>query len=289
VALGIAAIAFGGARIAREVAAASRVEGITEEPYAPSPSAAPIFCLGYREAAADWMSLRLTGYFGGSDSTARGITALVEALVALDPKYYHAYEYGARAMTMAAHDVDQSTYFAAIHVLERGMTEFRDDWKLPYLAGQIYTQDLETKDPETRRKWDEAGTLLVESAIRKPGAPAHAAEWAAVMRTKLGQHERAVEGLREMLLVTTDDKARERLIDRLAKLENADAAELAAELFEARHKFEDAWRRERPFVPASMYVLLGAPLGPSFDLGALATGGREIVGSEELQKLDPLD
>jgi hypothetical protein len=287
--LGIALIAIGAARLARVAATGQRSTTIEEEPYAPSPDAAPILSLGYREVAADLLVVRLTGYYGGQDSTAAGVSALVEAIVALDPSLYRTYEYGARAMSMAAHDVDQSTYLRAAAILERGMAKFPEDWKLPYLAGQIYTQDLVTKDPHQRRAWDEKGTLLVESAIRKPGAPAQSAEWAAVMRTKLGQHERAAEGLREMLLVTGDLKARKQLIDRLAKLENVDADELAAEMAEARHKFSDAWLRDRPELPPSMYVLLGPRIKPGFDLGDLATGGRDLVGSKDIEKLEPLD
>ena len=65
----------------------------------------------------------------------------------------------------------QASYLRALAVLEKGITIFPDDWKLPYLAGEIYTQDLQTTDPAQRRAWDERGTLLTESAIRKPKAP----------------------------------------------------------------------------------------------------------------------
>ena len=82
-------------------------------------------------------------------------------------------------------------------MLERGIAEFPDDWKLPYLAGQIYTQDLVTDDPNQRREWNERGTLLTESAIREPGPPQQAATWVAFMRTKLGQRDRAIKDLRE--------------------------------------------------------------------------------------------
>src|SRR5262249_1367279 len=151
----------------------------------------------------------------------------------------------------------QAIYMRAIALLERGIREFPTDWRLPNLAGQIYTQDLVTTDPVQRRTWDERGTLLVESAIRKPNAPADLGAWAAVMRTRFGQHEGAVEGLRELLLVTRDDAARKALIDKLAELEEKDAEAVAAELLETRHRFDDAWQRDRPLLPATWYVLLG--------------------------------
>lgn len=285
----LAALGLGGARAAREAAEREAPQVLADEPYAPAPDTAPLVALGYREVAADLLFLRLNGYFGGSESTAGGIAGLVEAIVALDPQYHRSYEWGARAITLASRGVDNTALLRAIAVLDAGARQFPDDWKLPFLAGEIYTQDLQTRDPAQRRAWDERGTQLTEAAIRKPNAPVEAATWAATMRTRLGQHQRAVDGLREMLLVTSDTKARARLLAKLADLEHGAAGELASELLEARHRFESAWHAERPAVPASMYLLLGPPLAPAFDLAELATGGRDLIGTRDIERLEPLE
>jgi hypothetical protein len=285
----LALLALGGARFARIAAEQQAPKVIADEPYAPAPEAAPLVTLGYRELFADLLFLRLKGYFGGRENTANGVAGLVEAIVALDPQYQRIYEWGGRAITLAGRGVDNRAYLRAIAVLEAGALQFPEDWKLPYLAGEIYTQDLQTTNPAERRAWDERGTLLTESAIRKPNAPAQAATWAATMRTRLGQHQRAVDGLREMLLVTSDDNARERLIKKLAELEDDSANELAAEVQEARHRFERAWLAARPAVPPSMYVLIGPVLSPRFDLASLATGGRDLVGTQPIERLEPLE
>jgi hypothetical protein len=282
-----AVAALAAARGARELAEAEAPKVIADEPYAPSPDAAPLVTLGYRELAADLLFLRLKGYFGGHENTANGIASLVEAVVALDPSYHRAYEWGARATTLAGRGVDNAAFLRAIAVLEAGIQQFPDDWRLPYLAGEIYTQDLQTTDPAQRHAWDERGTLLTESAIRKPNAPAEAATWAATMRTRLGQHQRAVDGLREMLLVTDDETARARLLAKLADLEHTSENELAAELLEARKRFDAAWLAARPAVPPSMFVLIGAPLPRAFDLAELATGGRDLVGTQPIERLEP--
>jgi tetratricopeptide (TPR) repeat protein len=287
VALAIAAAAFVGARFAREAAGATQDVG--GEPYAPSPTSAPLVSLGFREVAADLLWIRLTGYFGGPDATADGVAAIVEAIVALDPNYHRPYEYGARAITIAPHGVTQASYLRALAVLEKGITIFPDDWKLPYLAGQIYTQDLVTTDPKQQRAWDERGTLLTESAIRKPGAPLEAATWVAFMQTKLGQRDRAIRDLRELLLVTRDDSAREELIQKLSKLADSDSTEIAAEVFEQRKMFDAKWRRDRPTIPPTMYILLGPHPQPGFDMTDLATGGRDLVTTAPPEKLEPLD
>jgi hypothetical protein len=274
-----AALLIAAAQGARVVAKDLEAGQAIEEPYAPSPAAAPFVSLGYRELAADLLLARVMPYLGGRENTALGIAGLCEAIVASDPRFRAAYEWCARAMTLARTGVDQRIHLRAIALLERGMRELPDDWRIPYTAGQMYMLDLKTDDPAQRRAWDERGTSLIEAAIRKPEAPAEAATTAAIMRTKLGQHQRAVDGLREMLLITSDDAARRRILEKLAELTQADAEDLAVEVHEARRRFEAAWRRDRPALPPTMYLLIGPRPAPAFDPRDLATGGRDLVGA----------
>jgi hypothetical protein len=286
VTLVVAVAGLAGARLARSMARdASRGEA-EAQPYAPSPGAAPFISLGYREAAADALFVRLRGYFGDDANSAHTIAALCEAIVELDPRFHRPYDYCGGAMTLARRGVDQGIYLRAARLLERGAAEFPSDWRLPNLAGQIYAQDLATEDPVQRRAWDEQATTLIESAVRKPGAPLNLAEWAAVMRTKFGQRERAIQGLREMLLITRDVKARRALIERLAALENQDADEIAAELYEMRTAFLQRWKSERPDLPPTWYILLGPRLAPGFDWGALVD--RDLVDLT-FERLPPLE
>jgi hypothetical protein len=288
--VGVAASAFATARIAREAAKDLRVKNEIERPYAPSPSAAPFLSLGYREIAADMLFVRLRGYIGGGTEFApTSVAELCEALVELDPHFHRPYEFCGNAMSFAWKGVDQAIYLRAIAILERGTKLFPQDWRLPNLAGQIYTQDLKTDDPKQRREWDEKGTLLVESAIRKPGAPAEFQEWASLMRSKLGQHERAVEGLREMLLLTTDLEARKHMIARLAELEKTNADAIAGEIYEASKRFHSEWQAVRPVLPVTWYILLGPRLARSFDMVDLATGGRDVLTVEPIEELEPVE
>lgn len=284
----VAVAALAVARGARQSLAGQR-GGRAEAPYTPAPSTAPFVSLGYREAAADLLYIRMRAYFGSyEDTNAAAIAALGEAVVALDPQFQRAYEYSANAMTMAP-GADQSIFLRAIALLERGTVLFPANHAIPMLAGQMYIQDLKTDDPVQRRAWDERGTLLVESAIRKPGAPQQSAMWAAHLRTKLGQYERAAQGIRELLLTTNDPRLREGLLQRLADIEKSDAADLAAEVFDARKRFERTWRAERYSIHPTMYVLIGPRLTPGFDMADLATGGRDLVVTEAPQELEPLE
>ncbi len=287
----VAVLAFGGARLARVAAKAEVDQGARTEPYAPSPSSAPYLSLGYREAFADLMFVRLRGYFGGAETTPDGVAALCEAIVALDPRFHRTYEYCGGAISffsLTQQNPDRSVLLRAIALLERGAREFPHDWRLPNLAGQIYTQDLVTEDPAQRRAWDEKGLLLIETAIRKPGAPAELQDWAAVMRTKYGQQQRAIRDLREILLVTTDIKARKLLIERLAKIQDQNADAIATEIFVARQLFDREWKKNRPVIPATWYVLLGPQPELAFDPVELATGGRDLVTNEPVEPLEPL-
>jgi hypothetical protein len=265
---------------ARVVAKDLRTAEVHEEPFAPSPGAAPFVSLGYREVAADLLLARVMPYLGGPENTAEGVAGLCEAIVASDPRYRMIYEWCARAMTLARKGVDQRTHLRAIALLERGAREFPDDWRIPYTAGQMYLLDLQTEDPAQRSAWNDRGARLIEAAIRKPNAPAEAATTAAVMRTRLGQHQRAIDGLREMLLITGDATARRRILDKLAELSKTSAEELAIELLDARRRFEAAWKRDRPAVPPTMYLLIGPRPEPGFDPRELATGGRDLLGEQ---------
>jgi hypothetical protein len=292
VAIAAAAVSFAAARGARTIANDMRTKETGSQPYAPSPGSAPYISLGYREATADLMYVRLRGYVGAPQANSEDIAGLCEAIVALDPRFGRIYDYCGQAMTLAllrGQTIEQSVFHRAIALLERGIEERPNDWRLQYLAAQIYMQDLKTDDPALRRQWDEKATLLVESAIRKPGAPANLAGLAVVMRTKFGQHERAVEGLRELILTTSDLGARKAMIERLAELEEQNADAVASELLEARRQFETEWKEARPFVSATWYVLLGPRSEPGFDMVSLATGGRDLATSEAPEALPPVE
>jgi len=274
--------------VAREAAKDEPLAKVVDEPYAPSKAMAPIVTVGYRELAADLLFIRLAGYFGGDDSTATGIAGLVDAIITLDPRYQRVYSYGAPAITLARYGADQQATLHAIDILEQGIHEFPDDSKMLESAGAMYLHHLKTNDPVLRRTWDERAVRFYEAASRKTGG-ANSAELVAAMQSKFGQREKAIAGLEEMLLITTDDHARKRLIDKLAELSNQDADEIAAENYEQRRRFRDAWLGERPALPPTMYVLLGKKLDTGFDPVDLATGGHDLIGATPIERLDPLE
>jgi hypothetical protein len=270
----IAVAALAGARYARSEAEAARPAMGADDPYAPAPELAPIVSLEYREAADDYLFVELGGYFARGDASATGIVTLVEAMAAVDPGNYRIYDYGVRLVPLGK-GADNATLVRALAVLDQGMRVFPDDFDLPQTAAQMWLFDYKATGAE-RRRADERGVELLESAIHKPKAPAHAATLVATLRTKLGQRQRAIDGIREMLLVTDDEAGRKALIEKLAELTHQDADEIAAEAIAERTKFLRAWEAERPALPESMYLLVGPPLGKTFDLDALGRGPAPI-------------
>jgi hypothetical protein len=287
---GLSIAALAGAREVRGVAADQRARWprLVDEPYAPSPTAAPYVTLGYRELAADLLWIRARVYFGGEDDTAAGLRGLLDALVELDPRFYRAYEFAARAIGWVDGGTTQDDYRWALRVLERGMAEFPRAWQLPHLAGEIYLLELDTDDPAERAAWNERGAMLLERAVRMPGAPVHAATLAAHVRTELGQHERAARDLRELILLTDDAAARRRMIEQLAELEHRDADRIEQETRWILERFHQAWQAALPEADPTMYILVGDPPPPYLDLGALAVD-RDLIGADDEPAFEPVD
>jgi hypothetical protein len=284
----LAALALGGgARVVADRANHLRAAWpeTLDAPWAPSAGAAPFASLGYREAMADWMWIRALVYIGSDGHRARWARQLVEAIVALDPRFERVYAWGGLAMSAAGTDATEEDYLAAIRVLERGAREFPRDWRIPLYAGEIYVTNLKSDDADKLRAWQLAGARWLERAVRVPGAPRNTATLAAHLRSKLGQREQAIRDLRELALTTSDAKARDRLVKKIAALAGAQSDEIDHELEVAARRFQDAWDRERPELPPSSYVLIGPPLPSWFDPASLAVD-RDLIGADE--PIEPL-
>lgn len=271
-ALGAAIACLAATRLVHDAAASQRGAwpAQVDLPYAPSPEAAPYVFLGYRELGADLMWIRALSYFGGKDDTAAGLEGLIDALLALDPSLVRACEWAPKAIGWVDHGAVADDHLWAAHLLERCIERFPDRWQLPYLAGQVYTLDLETDDPALRAAWNDRGATLLEHAIRMPGAPRRIATLVASLRTGLGQQERAERDLQELILTTDDAATRRTLIANLAALQNAAADRILFEYEEVRREFEARWAGSLPWAPATMYIQLGDPSPHHFDLDDLA-------------------
>jgi len=242
-----------------------------ERAYAPPARAARLLSLGHNELAADLYWAKTLVYYGGSMEKQTDLPD-VETLLALvnrfDPHFRRPYWRGAYGLVYRQGPATAEEFQASVDILERGLQTFPEDWELTWLLGLRYYLDVKSDDPVKQREYKELGASYIEKAMRLPRAPSDLPVLAATLRTRLGQRDRALRELREMILTQTDPAAREQLIAKYRSLASADAAEVS----EAADAFTDEWQRSLPYAPPSLYLLVGPPPPSGIDLAAAAQG-----------------
>ena len=235
--------------------------------------------LGYRELLADVTWARTLVYFGSSwagEGDLSQLEQLLDLIVALDPRFKPMYEWAAYAVVFKTGTATQAEYRSSLRYLERAMREFPDDYIYFWIAGSRYYFDLDAPDQKTRRAYRERGAALIEEAMRKPHAPPDLATPAANMRSRLGQHQRAIESLRQMVMITDNDEAREKMLERL----RVESPDLAEEVERAAADLEDEWMANMAAVPIDFYILLGPRPSQRIDFRQLATP-HDLFGADE--------
>lgn len=243
----------------------------------PPPEAIRLVSLGYNELFADLLWVRTVIYYGDGLVKKHGMPDLAQLLAAinrLDPWFRRPYYWGAHALTFRNNVATTEEYQLSIEVLRRAIARFPDDWEFAWLLGLRLFLDARSPDPKQLAALKEEGAGWMERAMRMPDAPGDLAGLAAAMRTKLGQRERALNELREMIYTTTDATARQTLLRRYALL--ADSDEAAAEIRAAAEAFEREWRAQLPYVPASLFVILGSKAPAGFRVDSFTENGRTV-------------
>ena len=243
-----------------------------------SPALARTASLGYRELGADLAWIRVLVYYG--DGLEKGtelqdVEPLIWEAIALDPAFEAPYRWGAHAMVYRHGRATQEEFLASIRILEQAVERFPRRWEFFYTLGLRYSYDLRSDDPVQARAWKDLGAGYLERAVSLPGASPGLALNVASLRTELGQKDRALRELREMILNTDDPQARKRLEDRYAALADEAARDTVAE---AKEKLDAAWKESLPFAPSTLYVLLGPRPTPWPSLQDLAAP--PLVGDE---------
>ena len=253
--------------------------------FLPAPDAAPLLAGGYRQVMADITWARALVYYGSSlvgDADFRYLERFIDNVIALDPRFKRVYKWAAYSVTFKETHATQEEYRLAVRYLESGMRAFPDDYECFWNAGIRYFLDLYSEDPVERQHFRERGAQFIEQAMRKKNAPKDLATFAASLRVKLGQKERALTDLREMILLTESADAQEVLVRRYNQLAGEEFPEEARQ---AKEAFDQRWQHELPFDRPSMYVILGDRPSPIIDFDALATD-RDLFGADLATDLD---
>jgi hypothetical protein len=240
----------------------------------PTPGAARLVSLAHNELLADLFWIRTLVYYGDGLVAEHGmpdVESLILLINRLDPHFRKPYQWGSFASTFREDGpATQAEYRSSVEILRRGLEVFPRDWELNWLLGLRLFLDLKPADPAERKKLQDEGAMYIERAMRLPRAPSDLPILAASLRTKLGQKDRALRALREMILITEDPKARERLERQYAGLASESAAD---ELAAHARELDSAWKRDLPYVPRTTYLILGPPPPRVMDLDTILGGG----------------
>ncbi len=282
--LGVAALPF------KELALLERDEWPRYEEYVPlpPPRAAPILAMGYRELMADVTWVRALVYYGSGrigESRFLYLTKFIDNILELDPYFKRVYEWAAYSVTHKAGYATRQELSLSADYLERAMKQFPDDAGLFWDAGIRYWLYMYGDSPEEKRRYRERAADLIEAAMHKPGANPNWPTMAAELRTRLGQREQAIRYLREMILTTNNNKARERMLRKFGYL--VDSVDVADELLREAEAFDRAWKASVPYAPKTFHVLLGPEPSPVIDFDQLATD-RDLFMIDPLPAEDPV-
>lgn len=224
----------------------------------------------YPELLADVLWCRLLVYYGsnwGGEGDLGQVEDFLDAIVALDPRFKAVYEWAGFAVAYRTGQATQEEFQSSIRYLEKAMKEFPEDYRYFWLAGTRYYFDLWSKDEATRKRYRERGADLIEQAMTRPNAPQDLVTTAAAMRSKLGQYNRALDNLRQMISSTSDPEARKQMLKRVKVSDPG----LAEELARASAELQDTWLSNLPMVPLDFFLQLGPNPSPVIDLRVLAT------------------
>ena len=231
-----------------------------------TPEAARRLSLAFNGLAADWYWLRSLQYLGRKSAAFRGEYALddmsalgvrnlgplLEQATALDPQFMAAYDFG--AVVLPAIDRD-----AAVRLVEKGIRENPDEWRLYHHLGYINWR---------AGRYAEAAAAY-RAGSRVAGAPAWLEAMAAQIELDGGGRAVAREVYRRMYDDAADEQVKLLALRRLAQIASLDERDLirrALSDFRARNgRCPAGWRElAAPLRAAGLKTdASGSPLDPA--------------------------
>jgi len=246
-----------------------RAEATLEEVlYIPSPRALKAMSLGYEGLLADIYWTRAVQYFGGkhhqNSMQYQLLAPLLDITTTLDPHLLAAYEFGSVFLTQkppaGAGDPDK-----AVELVERGINDNPDQWRLYYDLGFIYY--IEKHDPQ-------AAADAFERGMKVPNAHPFLKVLAAAMAQQGGEKQKA-KLLWEMTYETTEDKnIKDNALKHLAALKVDDDIDHLDEItadYRAKHAGENPATWRDLIADGYLRGVPGDPLGKAYKL---MPGGR---------------
>jgi len=187
--------------------------------------------LGLEALAADVYWIRTVQYFGrkvidsgrplssavSKDLSMDLLAPMLDIVVTLDPKHIPAYRFG--AMFLPERDMP-----AAIALLEKGIGENPNEWRLYQDIGYIYWQEGKATSGQTQTDSYAKSADWFEKGGKVPGAPWWMSDLGGLMKIKGGTRE-AARAIYSTYLTSDDQNVRAQAIERLKQLRSLDEME----------------------------------------------------------------
>lgn len=212
------------------------VETELDIPPFPSELTGPL-SFGFRSVLADVMFLEAIQVLGArhsSQSLAEGapsdrqLARLLEYATDLDPKFAGAYWFAGYAMPRNTTDGQTANVIPAETILQRGVRERPDDWRIAFVLGVL--QAFYLGEPQQ-------ASVNLAHAARIHGAPAYLGLLANRLAVEGGDLDAAEQMARTMVAEATEEKTRQEWEARLTDLQmerDIRRIEAAAKAFRAR-------------------------------------------------------
>ncbi len=237
--------------------------------YLPPPAWLRVMSLGYHEALADLVWIRVLIYFGDELVHRRDVVHVfqyADAVLALDPSFRRIYHWAAMAASYNAGHVTAKDLRRSVAYLEEGARRFPDDGNMAWDLGASILYDLEPNvtDPAEKRRLRKEGVAHMLVAARLGAGPPWLALANATQLQKLGETELAAQHLEEMYATVRDPAVKKNIADTLAALRSKAFAEAFRH---ANREVEQRRQRDFPYLDSTLYLLVGRR--PLVDEGAL--------------------
>ena len=247
-ALLLAALLAASTLLVRQVDRVRDDEPLQEVLYIPSPKVVKRMSLGYSGLLADIYWTRVVQYFGTKHKAKAKqyliLEPLLEMTTTLDPKLLPAYQFGSVFLAQKPPEGAGDPQ-AAARLVEKGIRENPQAWRLYYDLGYIYW--LELKDPAKAADAFERGSQV-------PGAHPWMRVMAAALAAHAGETETAIYMWTNILNSTDDPNLKANAISRLRCLRVDSEVKLLQDRVDAVHQAE--WAR----CPQSWQELISAGL-----------------------------
>jgi hypothetical protein len=245
-------------------------EPLQEVLYIPSPKVVKRMSLGYSGVLADIYWTRVVQYFGEKHRAKAKqyliLAPLLDMTTTLDPKLLPAYQFGSVFLAQKPPE-GAGDPMAAAKLVEKGIRENPEAWRLYYDLGYIYW--LELKNPAKAADVFERGSKI-------PGAHPWMSVMAAALAAHAGETETAIYMWSNILNSTSDKALRANAINRLRCLR----VDTDVKILQDR---VDEFTKEKGHPPTSWQELVsagmlqGTPLDPKDNPYHLVDGRVQVA------------